>query len=259
MQKIVSLRCPKCNNSHSFYRFGKNPQGFQKYQCRSCYHQFAPDRPSPIRKHPGCPVCGRASFLHHDHTHYSNYRCTHKACNHSFFVVKHQTVASPSMSALFGKSNFKRMRYPVHLIITALSMFYLGKNSYRNIALILQVAFNVSVTHTTVGNWCRNFAPLFDSFRLTLLPILNFDSDEWHTDETVIKINGRKFYIWFIIDSETRFVLGFHLSPHRNSPQAFSLLHSVRPLGSPGAIVSDRYSAYKVPVQIGRASCRERV
>ena len=153
------------------------------------------------------------------------------------------------MSALFGKSNFKRMRYPVHLIITALSMFYLGKNSYRNIALILQVAFNVSVTHTTVGNWCRNFAPLFDSFRLTLLPILNFDSDEWHTDETVIKINGRKFYIWFIIDSETRFVLGFHLSPHRNSPQAFSLLHSVRPLGSPGAIVSDRYSAYKVPVR----------
>ena len=248
MQKIVSLRCPKCNSSQSFYRFGKDLKGFQKYQCRSCYHQFAPDRPSVIRKHPACPVCGRASFLHHDYPYYSNYRCVIKSCNHSFFVVKHLAVVPPSMTALLGKSDFKRMRYPVHLIITALSMFYLGKNSYRNIALILRVAFNVSVSHTTISNWCRNFAPLFDSFRLSLLPTLNFNSDEWHTDETVIKINGQKFYIWFIIDSETRFVLGFHLSPHRDSPQAFSLLHSARSLGVPRAIVSDRYSAYKVPV-----------
>jgi len=41
------------------------------------------------------------------------------------------------MSNLFGKTDYKRMRYPIHLIITAFSMFYLGKNSFRNIALIL--------------------------------------------------------------------------------------------------------------------------
>lgn len=53
------------------------------------------------------------------------------------------------------------------------------------------------------------------------MPAMNFDSDEWHADETVVKISGKKYYVWFIIDSETRFVLGFHLSPHRDSPQAF--------------------------------------
>lgn len=36
---------------------------------------------------------------------------------------------------------------------------------------------------------------------------MNFDSDEWHADETVVKILGKKYYIWFIIDSETSFVL----------------------------------------------------
>ena len=79
--------------------------------------------------------------------------------------------------------------------------------------------------------------------------MLDFNSDEWHADETVVKINGQKYYIWFIIDSETRFVLGFHLSPHRGSDQAFTLLNSVKDLGTTNAIVSDRYSAYKVPVK----------
>lgn len=249
MQNNVSVRCPKCNNSHSFYRYGKDNFGFQKYLCRKCQHQFAPDRPKPESLYPKCPVCGKASFLHHDYLHYSNFRCCDKGCNHSFFVPKHTSIEPASFSNLFGKTDFKRMRHPVHLIITALSMFYLGKNSFRNIALILRVAFNIKVSHTTISNWCKNFAPLFNSFSLQLMPCLNFDSDEWHTDETVVKINGLKHYIWFIVDSETRFILGYHLSPHRDSPQAFSLLSSVRSLGKPGAIVSDRYSAYKVPVK----------
>lgn len=60
--------------------------------------------------------------------------------------------------------------------------------------------------------------------RLKLLPMLDFGSDEWHMDETVVKVAGKKHYLWLIVDSETRFIIGFHLSPHRDSPQAFSLL-----------------------------------
>jgi len=165
------------------------------------------------------------------------------------FVPKPTAISAPSMSKLFGKTDFKRMRYPVHTIIMALSMFYLGKNSFRNIALILRIANNIKVSHTTISNWCKNFAPMFQNISIQLVPLLDFNSDEWHTDETVVKINGIKHYIWFIVDSETRFVLGFHLSPHRDSPQAFSLLNSVKDMGKPSSVVSDRYSAYKVPVK----------
>ena len=140
------------------------------------------------RKHPPCPVCGQASFLHHDYEHYSNYRCTDKKCNHSFFVWKSAAVTAPSMSTLFGKHNFKRMRYPIQIIITALSMFYLGKNSFRNISLILKTAFNIKVSHTTVSNWCVKFATLFDDIRIQLVSLLDLNSDEWHADETVVKI-----------------------------------------------------------------------
>jgi len=137
----------------------------------------------------------------------------------------------------------------VHLIITALSMFFLGKNSFRNIALIFRIAFNVKISHTTISNWCTRFAPLFDDMRLKLLPLLDFNSDEWHADETYIKIAGVTHYLWFVVDSETRFILAFHLSPRRDSPQAVSVLSQAKSLGRPNAVVSDRYNAYKVPVK----------
>lgn len=255
MAKLYQIHCPKCNNNHSFYRYGKDKSGFQKYLCRKCGHQFAPDAPAGKpgkprkRQYPSCPVCGKATFLHHDMAHYSNYRCCDKRCNHSFFVPKPTAIAPPSASKLFGKTDFKRMRYPVHVILMALSMFYLGKNSFRNIAIILQTAMNIHVSHTTIGNWCTRFAPLFQNIAIELIPALNFNSDEWHADETVVKIQGVKHYLWLIVDAETRFVLGFHLSSRRDSPQAFTLLNSVKTLGKPQAIVTDRYSAYKASVK----------
>ena len=253
--KSIAFSCPKCNNSHSFHRYGKDINGYQKYLCLRCKHQFAPERPKAERgqidgrKHPSCPRCGKAAFLHHDYEHYSNYRCCDKRCNHSFFVVKGTAVADSSMSALFGKTTFKGMRYPVFIIVTALSMFYLGKDSFRNISLILRTVFNIKVSHTSISNWCTKFAPLFDNMRISLMPLLDLSSDEWHADETVVKIAGVKHYLWFVVDSETRFIIGYHLTPHRDSPQAFSVLSQAAKSGSPDAIVSDRYSAYKVPAK----------
>ena len=251
MQKIISVKCPKCNNNHDFHKFGKDKFGNQKYRCLHCKHQFAPDSQPKKRmnKYPPCPVCGKSSFLHHDYRDYSNYRCCDKKCNHSFFVPKPTAVLPPSVSKLFGKTDLKRMRHSPFLIITVLFQFFIGKSSTRNISLILRQLYNVNISHVTVADWCKKFAPLFDNISLKLMPMMNFNSDEWHADETVVKINGKKHYVWFIIDSETRFVLGFHLSPYRSSPQAHSLFSHVHNLGSPSAIVSDRYPAYNIPTK----------
>ena len=208
MAKLYQLCCPKCNNKTGFNRYGKDKAGNQKYQCKKCWHQWAPDTPArqqgrPRTKgHPLCPVCGKAMYVHHDRTHYIHYTCTDKKCRHSIFVPKPTAISAPSMSKLFGKTDFKRMRYPVHVILMALTMFYLGKNSFRNIALILRTVMNVQVSHTTISNWCTHFAPMFQNIAIQLIPALNFNSDEWHADETVVKIQGVKYYLWLILDSE---------------------------------------------------------
>ncbi len=61
------------------------------------------------------------------------------------------------------------MRYPFYVILMALTMFYQGKNSFRNIALILRTAMNVQVSHTIISNWCTRFDPMF-LFFLQLRP-----------------------------------------------------------------------------------------
>lgn len=163
MAKLYQISCPKCNNKTDFYRYGKDSHGHQKYRCKKCWYQWAPEAPERVytrtKSYPSCPICGKATFLHHDMEHYSDYRCCDKKCNHSMFVPKPTAISAPSMSQLFGKTDFKRMRYPVHVILTALSMFYLGKNSFRNIALILHTVMNVQVSHTTISNWCTKLRP----------------------------------------------------------------------------------------------------
>ena len=110
MAKLYQLSCPKCNNKTDFYRYGKDAHGHQKYQCKKCRHQWAPDTPERVytrtKGYPSCPICGKATFLHHDREHYANYTCCDKKCRHSVFVPKPSAISAPSMSKLFGKTDF---------------------------------------------------------------------------------------------------------------------------------------------------------
>ena len=253
----ISLFCPKCNNSHKFYRFGKDFFGNQKYLCRMCNHQFAPDRILPPekrgrkqslnRKYPSCTKCGKASFLHHDFPTHSNFRCCDKKCNHSFFVPKNIELPD-NLSCRLGKTDLKRMRHSASIIFTVLSMYFFGKDSFRDISLLLHRLFNIKLSHVSVAKWCVKFAPLFHSLSLSFLPLMDFNSDEWHADETVVKIKGKKYYLWFVIDAETRFILGFYLSD-RSSLSANAVMNKVKPLGAPNSIVTDKLPAYEVAVK----------
>ena len=259
MRKIIPVRCPKCNNSKKLHKYGKARNGHQRYQCQKCRHQFTPDcpkfrlsgnlYPADRRKYLSCPKCNYATYINNDYELHTHYKCGNRKCNHIVIVVKPMAIPPSSMSKLFGKTDFKRMRHPVHIVLQALLMFYLGTTSFRKIALIMRLTYNVKVSHQTISDWCKKFAPMWQNIALELIPTLDFNSDEWHADETIVKIKGVKHYIWFIIDSETRFVLGFHLSPRRTSPQAFSLFQSVKHLGSPNALITDRYYAYNVPAK----------
>ena len=249
----LPLFCPKCNNSRSFYRYGKDSLGNQKYLCRSCYHQFAPVKaPRSLphvknRKYPSCPKCGKASFLHRDFPTYSNFRCCDKRCNHSFFAPKNVNLP-PSVISSFGKSDLKRMRHSAVIIFFVLSMYFRGKESFRAISFLLCNIFNVKISHVSVAQWCVKFAPIFNNLSLSFLPLMDFNSDEWHADETVVKVRGKKYYLWFVIDAETRFILGFYLSD-RSASSAHAIMSQVKPLGSPRSIVTDNWDAYNVAIK----------
>lgn len=43
MAKLYQVCCPKCNNKTDFYRYGRNEHGHQKYRCKCCGFQWAPE------------------------------------------------------------------------------------------------------------------------------------------------------------------------------------------------------------------------
>lgn len=246
--------CPRCF-SKVLHRFGKDKDGFQRYQCQRCKRQFAPDKPgSPgKRKYPDCPVCGKATFLHHDYTYYSNFRCCDKKCNHSFRVPKLINVEPPSSEFKPETFSLKGMRHPLYIILHALTYYFCGNSTTRKVAQTLYMVHQVKVSHVTVSKWIKRFAPVFKKIADDRLLGINLcDSDEWHFDETYIKITGKDYYLWLAIDSETRLVLDFNLSPMRDSASAHSLLSNCRrKFGQPrSAVISDRYYAYQQPASL---------
>ena len=259
LMKIVpsSVVCPRCK-SRKLYRFGKDTMGFQKYLCQDCQRQFAPDNPSTntnftARDYPACPRCGRASFLHHDYTYYSNYRCGDKKCYHSFYVPKNISVAPPSSALDPEVFSMKRMRHPLHIVLAVLNYYFIANATMRKTSLLLSAVHNVYVSHVTISKWIKRFAPVFQAISEQLQKQINLaDSDEWHFDETYVKINGKHYYLWLAIDAETRFVLDFHLSPYRDSNSAHTLMKSCNDkFGAPrSAVVSDRYYAYAQPARL---------
>ncbi len=241
----TNIRCPRCH-SDKLYKFGLDKQANQKYQCKKCKRQFAPDYVSSpvISKYPRCPKCGKATYLHHEFKHYNRYKCGNRNCNHIIVNYHSFDIDPASSEAVTGSLSMKGMRFPLQIIITALTLYYLNNTSTRAISQFLMSTFNIKVSHVTIANWSNKFAPYFklkvDKFKRQV----DLQSDDWHADETVVFINGIKHYLWLVIDSETHFIVSFHLSRYRDENSAFSLINETKKYGSPFNLVTDRWPAY---------------
>lgn len=130
-------------------------------------------------------------------------------------------------------------------------MYFSGSSSTRAISQYLLHRKNFKVSHVSIYKWIKNFGTLFKEISEKYMPKNLNSSDEWHVDETIIKISGKRYYIWTLIDSETRFVLDWFLTPSRQAASAFHLFAKAKDnFGSPLSIVSDRLPSYTIPTKI---------
>lgn len=242
------LLCPRCFSS-SLYKYGRDKYGAQKYLCRDCKHQFTTAKHSPKTSkstYPRCPICGHATFAWHRYDTYIHFKCCSKKCNHSFKLP----IAPPESLLVYcdlpGIHSFKRFRTPPHIIYQALFLYFDGNMSTRAIARFLRSSINFALSHVAVHYWTKAFAPWFQATSTAFLVSLDLCSDQWHADETFIKIMGVTYYLWILLDSETRFVISFILSDKRNSTSAYRLFQRAASLtsASPAVIITDHWDAY---------------
>lgn len=84
--------------------------------------------------------------------------------------------------------------------------------SLRKTAQALKDIHGISISHQQVANYCKTASACIKPF------VDNYDyktGNVFTADETYIKIRGIKTYIWFIMDSAKRSVIGYQVSDNR--------------------------------------------
>ncbi len=71
-----TIKCPECG-SDALYRYGKTPEGQQKYQCILCDRQFSENSSrNYIQERPPCPECGAAMHVYMRTGNITRFRCS---------------------------------------------------------------------------------------------------------------------------------------------------------------------------------------
>jgi transposase-like protein len=121
-------------------------------------------------------------------------------------------------------------------------MYFTG-SSLSDIVQFLKQTYDNSVERSTVYRWLIKFTKeaigIFEEFKPKV-------SDTWIADETAIKFSDKLYWIWDIIDRDTRFLLASYLSPNRGTREAKILMElaSKRADVIPANVITDGLKAY---------------
>jgi len=174
-----------------------------------------------------CTHCGSENYIKYGKKNgKQHYLC--KSCNRKF------------VDNLF----FERMKGDPKIICLTLDLYFKGV-SLRKISHHLKQFYNLNITHVTVFRWINRYICIMDEYVRQFKPQL---SEIWNVDEMMVSVNGDWFYLWNVIDDETRFHLASVISKERKIADARKVLITAkkRSHGSkPSYIITDGLKSYK--------------
>ncbi len=139
--------------------------------------------------------------------------------------------------------NFERMRSKKQIISVAIDLYFDGM-SVRKIKNQIQYIFKVRVSQVTIHEWITKYSELIREYTNSIKLELG---DEWHIDETVIKVNGEQKWFWEIIDKDTRVMVASLLSDSRTIEDCTKLFEQAKNIATkkPKVIYADGCFSYR--------------
>ncbi|MBO9403336.1 IS6 family transposase [Shimia sp. R9_3] len=137
--------------------------------------------------------------------------------------------------------SYKRHRFPPQIIAHAVWLYTHFNLSLREVEEML-LKRGIDVSYETVRRWVIKFGPqIARKFRQRQ----GTPGDIWHLDEVVVRISGRKYWLWRAVDQHG-VVLDEIIQPKRNKRAAKRLLRSlIKRLGFiPKRIITDKLRSY---------------
>ena len=138
---------------------------------------------------------------------------------------------------------FERLKGDPNIICLTLDLYFKGV-SLRKIVDHLKQFYDLEIAYTTLFNWIRKYIRIMDEYTRQFKPQLG---DLWNVDEMMVSVNGEWFYLWNVIDDETRFHLASVISKERKIADARKVLITAkkRSHGSkPSFIITDGLKSY---------------
>jgi putative transposase len=140
-----------------------------------------------------------------------------------------------------SKTLYAGHRYPPELISYTVWLYFRFPLSLRMVEEML--AFRgIEVSHETIRQWGLKFGQEFANIIRRRLPR---PGDKWHMDEVVLKIAGRKHYLWRAVDQHG-VVLDVLVQSRRDKKAAKRLLRKLlkRQCRAPRVMITDKLKSY---------------
>ena len=151
-----------------------------------------------------------------------------------------------------------RKQYPADQIAAAVDMYYSGM-SYKQVAENMEDVFDVpEPSKDTVHNWVKGYTglalrylrgevgedgtPTTATGKRTLADV----GDHWVADELVLRVGGRKYWCWNVMDKKTRYVLAARISSTRDTNDAIAVFEKAlaNAKAPPKKITTDGLGSY---------------
>ena len=142
--------------------------------------------------------------------------------------------------------SFKRHRFRPDVIRYAVGLYFRFTLSLRDVEELLAQR-GIEVSREAVRCWVIEFGPLIAAnLRRRRSP----PSAQWHLDKMVVKIGGRRMYLWRAVDDEGE-VLDVLVQTRRNKVAALKLLRRLLKNQGirPETIVTDKLASYRTAAQ----------
>src|SRR5438552_10258655 len=149
--------------------------------------------------------------------------------------------------------SYRRHRFPPIVIQHAIWLYLRFTLSYRDVEELL-ARRGLVVSYETVRRWVLKFGPLIAG---ELRQVRPRPSDRWHFDEMVVRIAGKRMYLWRAVDHEGE-ILDVLVQRRRDRRAAVKLMRKLmRKQGfAPKRVVTDKLRSYGAAFQQLRLSCR---
>ena len=142
--------------------------------------------------------------------------------------------------------SFKRHRFPPDVIRYAVWLYFRFTLSIRDVEELLAQR-GIEASREAVRCWVIKFGPLIAAnLRRRRTP----PTGRWHLDEMVVRIRGRRMYLWRAVDDEGE-VLDMLVQKRRNRHAALKLLRRLLKNQGvhPETITTDKLASYRAALR----------